>query len=192
MRIGISLTSSMHVGDEYIALTRRVAERLAAENFGIVFGGTSYGMMHELATAYKSNNGKDLVGVMAEDLMRVTKGYKAYDRLDAQFLEPTMEARKHRMAQLSDGFLVLPGGYGTFEELGSFIGGNVNKLCSKPVVLYNHDNFYDTLIAFFDEILEKKFSKIDPRDAMLVTSDLEEAIRFFRDFKPNDLADKFI
>jgi uncharacterized protein (TIGR00730 family) len=182
----------MHVGDEYIELTRKVAERFAAEKFGVVYGGTSYGMMKELAESYKTAGGNDLVGVMAEDLIQVTKGYEAYENLDERHIEPTMEMRKYRIAQLSDGFIVLPGGYGSFEELGSFLGGNINKLYSKPVVLYNYGRFYDRLIAFFDEMVEKKFSKINLREAAFVTDNLNEAVKFFKEYQQKELVDKFV
>jgi uncharacterized protein (TIGR00730 family) len=192
MRIGITLTSSMHVGEEYISLTRSVAERIASEGWGVVFGGTSYGMMKELAEAYKNAGGKDLVGVMAEDLMKVTKGYEAYENLDEQHIEPNMELRKHRIAELSHGFLMLPGGYGTFEEIGSFVGGNVNKLYSKPIVLLNYRGFYDTLIQFFDEMTEKKFSKISLTEAVHITDSLDSAIFYFKTYSPKELSDKFV
>lgn len=73
MRIGITLTSSLSVGQEYINLTRKVAERLAGEEMGIVYSGTDYGMMSELAKVYKDAGGSDLTGVMAKGLMAVTK-----------------------------------------------------------------------------------------------------------------------
>ena len=182
----------MHVGEEYIELTRMVANRFATEKFGVVYGGTSYGMMKELAEIYKTAGGTDLVGVMAQDLMKVTKGYEAYGQLDEQYLEPTMEMRKQRIAELSDGFLILPGGYGTFEELGSFLGGIINKLYSKPVVIYNYKNFYDTLIAFFDEMVQKEFSKIKLHEAALITDNLDEAMSYFKNFKKVELVDKFL
>ena len=122
MKIGITLTSSLSVGQAYIDLTEKVAKTLADKNYGIVFGGTDYGMMSTLANAYKDAGGAELIGVMAKDLMAVTKGYIAYDKLDASFLEETMENRKHRIVEQSDAFIILPGGYGTFEEIGSIIG----------------------------------------------------------------------
>jgi len=192
MRIGISLTSSMHVGDEYIQLTRDVATRLAREGHGVVYGGTAYGMMKELAETYKTQGGKDLVGVMAKDLMQVTKGYEAYEHLDKQYLEDSMEMRKYRIATLSEGFLILPGGYGTFEEIGSFVGGNVNKLYSKPVVLLNYNHFYDTLLAFFDEMTDKRFSKIPLSEVVHVTESLDDALAYLTTYQAKDIADKFV
>jgi len=97
MKIGITLTSSLSVGQDYINLTKKVAERLAREKFGIVYGGTDYGMMAKLAFAYKKAGGLDITGVMAKDLMAVTKGYVAFKDLDRTYTEKTMNDRKHRI-----------------------------------------------------------------------------------------------
>jgi predicted Rossmann-fold nucleotide-binding protein len=75
MNIGITLTSSLGVESKYIHLTEQVATKLAQQDFGIVYGGTAYGMMATLATAYKATGGTDLTGVMAKDLMAITKDY---------------------------------------------------------------------------------------------------------------------
>jgi len=192
MRVGITLTSSLSVGQEYIRLTEEVATRLAAEGFGIVYGGTAYGMMATLAEAYKQAGGNDLTGVMARDLMAVTKGYIAYENLDRNFLEDTMERRKYRITQESDAFMVLPGGYGTFEEIGSIIGGKVNKLYDKPIAIFNYNGFYDTLIAFLQEMQTKAFSKIPITEFVLISDSLDEILDHYKQYRPKELADKFV
>ena len=192
MKIGITLTSSLSVGQEYIDLTEKVAKTLADKNYGIVFGGTDYGMMSTLANAYKDAGGAELIGVMAKDLMAVTKGYIAYDKLDTSFLEETMENRKHRIVEQSDAFIILPGGYGTFEEIGSIIGGKVNKLYDKPIAIFNYDGFYNTLIAFLHEMQEKDFSKIPITDFVFVSDNLDDIINHFETYKQKNLADKFV
>ncbi len=192
MKIGITLTSALNVGQEYIDLTKHIATQLAENGFGIVYGGTAYGMMLTLATAYKEANGKDLTGVMAKDLMAVTKGYVAYDGLDTVFLEKTMDDRKHRILEESDAFIILPGGYGTFEEIGSIIGGKVNKLYDKPIVIYNYNNFYDTLIAFLDEMQSKSFSKVPLSEFVYVTENLDETLAYFNAYEKKELVDKFV
>lgn len=190
--IAITLTSSLKVGDEYLKLTRDAAVLLAQNDFGIVYGGTAYGMMLELAEAYKQAGGKKLIGVMAEDLMKVTKGYVAFDQLDEEHLLPTMEDRKRKIIDEADGFLILPGGYGTFEEIGSIIGGRVNKLFDKPIVVYNPNHFYDELLSFFSSLHKKKFTKIDVDDVVFVTQDLSEALDHFKSYKKSELEDKFV
>jgi uncharacterized protein (TIGR00730 family) len=192
MKITISLTSSTKVGEEYLELTKAVARELAERGHAIVFGGTSYGMMKVLAESYKDAGGKELIGVMAEDLMKVTKGYVAYEGLDEKHIMPTMEARKKKMADLADAFLILPGGYGTLEEVGSYLGGNVNKLYSKPFAFYNHKGFYDSFVGFLGEISDKKFSKVAPGEVSIKSDNLNEILEYFENFKEIEVEDKFV
>lgn len=192
MKIGITLTSSLSVGQEYIDLTRQVAERLANEKMGVVYGGTDYGMMSELAKAYKNAGGGDLTGVMAKDLMAVTKGYVAFEGLDKSYLEETMNDRKYRIVAESDAFIILPGGYGTFEEIGEIIGGKVNKLYDKPIAIFNYGGFYDTLIKFLDEMQQKDFSKVPLTEFVFISSDLNDILDHFKNYQVKELADKFV
>ena len=192
MRIGITLTSSLSVGQEYINLTKNIAERLANDDIGIVYGGTDYGMMSELASAYKGAGGDNLTGVMAKDLMAVTTGYVAFDGLDHAYLEETMSDRKRRIVLESDAFIMLPGGYGTFEEIGEIIGGKVNKLYDKPIALFNYGGFYDTLLDFLDEMQQKEFSKVPLSDFVFVSDDLYEVLTYINNYQKKELEDKFV
>jgi len=192
MNIGITLTSALDVGQQYINLTEEVAKKLAAKGYGIVYGGTAYGMMSTLASAYKAAGGASLTGVMAKDLMAVTKGYVAFDELDTSFLEDTMENRKHRIVEQSDAFILLPGGYGTFEEIGSIIGGKVNKLYDKPIALFNYNGFYNTLITFLNEMQEKAFSKIPITEFVFISDNLDDILHHFETYQKKELEDKFV
>lgn len=191
-RVAITLTSSLHVDKKYLDLTRQVATTLASNNLGVVYGGTAYGMMLDLAKSYKDGGGTDLVGIMAKDLMKVTKGYVAFDGLDEQYLVPTMEERKSTIIEKADAFLILPGGYGTVEEIGTILGGRVNKLFDKPIAFINLDGFYDDLFSFFSMLLETRFSKIDYRDVCLVSDSMDKILSYYRDYKQSELVDKFI
>ncbi len=192
MRIGITLTSSLGVGDDYIELTKNVAEAIARQDNGIVYGGTNYGMMATLADSYKNAAGKELIGVMAKDLMTVTKGYIAYEGLDQSFLEETMEQRKQKIIELADGFIILPGGYGTLEEIGSIVGGKGNKLFDKPIAIFNYKGFYNKFIEFLQEMTDKKFSKIAYSDLLFTSDDLNAILKYLESYQPKELADKFI
>lgn len=192
MKIGITLTSSLEVGQQYIEQTRLVAESLARYGAGIVYGGTDYGMMAALADSYKNAGGADLTGVMAKDLMKVTKGYTVYDKLDNSFLVNTMEDRKRKIIELSDAVLILPGGYGTLEEIGTIIGGKANKLFDKPIAFYNFEGFYDSLLEFVSQLHDKQFSKIPLSDIALVSSDFQEILGYFDNYQQRELVDKFV
>lgn len=192
MRIGITLTSSLNVDQEYIKLTRETSKKMAQARHGIVYGGTDYGMMNELAETYKDNGGNDLVGVMAKDLMAATKGYKAFPRLDEQFLLDTVEDRKRKIVELSDGFIILPGGWGTLEEIGTIVGGKANKLFDKPIAIYNYSGFYDKLIDFLGYMTEKQFSKVSLQSIVFVSDDIDEIITYLETYKSSLVPDKFV
>lgn len=192
MKIGITLTSSLSVGQEYIDLTRSVAELLAKENFGIIYGGTEYGMMKELAEAYKQAGGQDLTGVMSRELQRATQGYKSFAGLDQAFWVETIGERVRAISEKSDGFIILPGGYGTLEEMSIIIGGKANKLYDKPIAILNYDGFYDRLIEFLDDMCRKSFSKINVRDIAHIAGSTDSIVTYFKNYSAAQLPDKFI
>lgn len=192
MNIGITLTSSIQVGEEYIELTRKVAKRLAEAHHGVVYGGTAYGMMLELAEAYKQAGGEKLIGVMSKDLMEATKAYEAFGGLDETYTFDTINGRKDKLASAADALLILPGGYGTLEELIDYTGGKINKLSDKPIAFYNYNGFYDTFIRFCDELKEKQFSKIALSEVALISDDLEAILHYFETYEAHEIADKFV
>lgn len=188
----MTLTSSLDVDQKYIDLTEQVASTLAQQGYGIVYGGTAYGMMLKLAESYKNAGGQELCGVLARDLMAVTKNYEKFSSLDKEFTVETMEDRKKRIISLSDAYIILPGGYGTFEEIGSIIGGQANKLYSKPIAFYNFEGYYNTLFSFFDEMYRGKFSRINPNELYFASDNLREIIKFFENYSATELTDKFV
>ncbi len=191
MRIGITLTSSLHVGADYIKLTEAVATALAHGDYGVVFGGTDYGMMSTLATTYKNNGGLDLVGVMAKDLAAVTAGYVPSAHLDEAIWCETIGGRIETIVNKSDAFLILPGGYGTVEELVDIFGGKVNKLYDKPIAIYNYGGYYDTLLQFFDELHQKNFSKVRFSDIVHISQNWEDIEKYLQTYTSNEIANKF-
>lgn len=192
MKIAITLTSSLNVGSDYIDLTRQVATKLATEGFGIVYGGTAYGMMLELANSYRDAGGKTLVGVLARDLISVTKAYEIYPHLTETFTFDTYGERKDKITNYSDGMLILPGGYGTIDEMVTIVSAKANKLIDKPIAVYNYKGYYNTFEKFFNELEEKKFSKIRFGELVFVSEDLNEILAYFRSYSSAALPDKFV
>ena len=192
MRIGITLTSSLDINQEYIELTNKVANAIALRGYGIVYGGTAYGMMKILAESYKQSGGKDLCGVLAKDLTAVTKNYEKYSNLDEEHSVSTVEERKSKIIVLSDAYLILPGGWGTFEEIGSIIGGQANKIYSKPIAFYNFDGYYNVLFKFLNEMYKKKFSRIEPGELFFSSDNINSIFSFFENYSAKPLKDKFI
>ena len=192
MKIGITLTSSLSIGQEYINLTRIVAEILAKNNFSIIYGGTDYGMMGELAEAYKAAGGKELIGIMSKELQGVTKNYKTYSKLDVAIWEDRIIERIGKINDLADGFIILPGGYGTLEEMMSIVSGKANKLHNKPIVILDFNGFYKTFISFMDEMHEKNFSKINVKELVHICESVDDIVDYFKSYKEVPLPDKFV
>lgn len=192
MKIGITLTSSLSIGQEYINLTRIVAEILAKNNFSIIYGGTDYGMMGELAEAYKAAGGKELIGIMSKELQGVTKNYKTYSKLDVAIWEDRIIERIGKINDLADGFIILPGGYGTLEEMTSIVSGKANKLHNKPIVILDFNGYYKTFISFMDEMHEKNFSKINVKELVHICESVDDIVDYFKSYKEVPLPDKFV
>ena len=192
MKLGIFLTSAIEIDQRYVEQTKSLAELLAKDGHEVVFGGTAYGLMRVLADSYKEHGGKKLIGVFAKDLMVVTKNYLKSDKLDEACIEETMAGRKQKMMDLSDGFIVFPGGYGTMEEITAIVGGKVNKLYDKPITAFNIGGFYAHLEQQMQHAYEEKFSKISPGEVILFSDDLAHILSYMENYKKHELKDKFI
>ncbi len=190
--IAVTLTSSLDVNKKYINLTREVAKVLSKEGYGIIYGGTNYGMMSALAESYLANGGKELIGVMSKELIGVTKKYRFHKKLTKRFLMSTMESRKKKIMDLADAFIIIPGGYGTFEEMGSIVGSKVNKLLDKPIAILNYNGFYDSLLSFLSSLYKKKFSKIPYKDIVFVSDDIQKIVGYFKKYTKKRIPDKFV
>lgn len=192
MKICVFLTSSTEIDEIYQNATAELAKQAAERGHEIVFGGTEYGLMKVFADNYKANGGKQLIGVLAEDLIAVTKNYKIHPLLDHQILTPNMGERKNTMLAEADAFIALPGGYATFEELCTAMGARINKLFDKPVAVANINGYYDDFLAQMNKVHEQKFSKIPSEDAVFSSKDPSEILSYFENYKHQEMPDKFV
>jgi len=193
MRIAVTLTSSLSVGEQYLTLAESFAEQVAARGHGLVFGGTDYGMMKKVADAYLAAGGRDLVGVMSRQLEAVTVGYRAHEGLQTAVWVETMGERKDEILRLADGIVILPGGWGTFDELATFLAAKANKMpgADKPIAFLDGSGFYEKLIAFLDDATGLGFSKIALADIAFRAGDAKEAIVAIESYAKVNLPDKF-
>ena len=141
------------------ALGREIVRR----QWGLVYGGGSVGLMGVLADAVLAAGG-EVTGVIPE--MLATKEL-LHPRATKMHVASTMHARKALMEELSDAFVALPGGYGTFEELLEITTWAQLGIHAKPIGLVNVGGFYDRLLEFFDHAIEKGFIKAKHRDLIV-------------------------
>ena len=147
-----------------------LAQGLAKQGFGLVYGGASIGLMGQVADAMISHGG-EAVGVIPEFML----DYEiAHHQLTELHVVQTMHERKALMAERASAFVALPGGLGTFEEiLEVATWGQLNQH-QKPMMIYNVNGFYDALITQLDHALEEGFLPPQHRAKVIVCNHAEQ------------------
>ena len=149
-----------------------LGKAIAAAGLGLVYGGANIGLMGAVADAALAS-GAEVTGVLPE----VLAGKEiAHTGLTALEMVPTMHERKARMAVLADAFLVLPGGYGTLDELMEAFTWAQLGMHTKPCILINTAGYWNGLLAFLDSTVEAGFLKSENRQLLLVAGSAIDAI----------------
>jgi uncharacterized protein (TIGR00730 family) len=164
----------------YLQAARALGETLARSGIGLVYGGASVGLMGVLADAALVAGG-EVTGVMPRALVEKEI---AHSRLTDLRVVGSMHERKALMAELSDGFVALPGGIGTFEELFEVWTWAQLGHHTKPCALPNVRGFYDGLIAFLDKVVERGSMKDAHRSILIVAQQPMELIERLRAYEP--------
>ena len=157
----------------FLAEARALGKGIAAAGLGLVYGGASVGLMGAVADAALAG-GAEVIGVLPDVLAGKEIAHAGLTRLE---LVTTMHERKARMAELADAFLVLPGGYGTLEELLEAVTWAQLRLHAKPCILINTAGYWDGLLKFLDTALAAGFLKAKNRELLLVAGNAAEAVR---------------
>ena len=150
----------------YVAAARELGEAMAERQIRLVYGGARIGMMGEVADAVMKNGG-EVIGVIPEHLQTTEVGHSGITELK---VVESMHVRKKLMFDLSDGFAVLPGGYGTLDELFEIITWRMLKLHDKPVVVLNIDGYWDRFQALIDQLIAEGFAREDSRQYFSVVN----------------------
>jgi uncharacterized protein (TIGR00730 family) len=141
----------------YVAAAAELGAAMAARGIGLVYGGGRLGLMGAVADAVMGAGGH-VTGIIPQSLVRAEL---AHPGLSALEVAEDMHARKARMADLADGFIALPGGLGTFEELLEVLTWNQLGFIRKPVVLFDVGGFYGPLVALFDAAVTAGFVRVE-------------------------------
>ena len=147
-------------------------DTLAKRNIRLVYGGGSVGLMGVAADACLAAGGQ-VTGVIPRMLMEKEVGHKGVTKMH---VVETMHERKALMTELSDGFVALPGGYGTLDELFESLTWLQLAYHTKPIGLYNVNGFFDALISFLDHARDERFLRDLHRDSLQVSANLGSLI----------------
>ena len=164
--------SNVGASESFVAAARDLGAGLAARGHGVVYGGGKVGLMGQLADAALAAGG-EVVGVMPAHLVEREIAHTGLSRLE---VTSSMHERKAMMAELASGFIALPGGFGTFEEVIEILTWNQLGLMSKPVVFLDVDSFYAPLLDFFDRSVDARFVRPDHRSMAQRAMSIAEAI----------------
>ncbi|HEX4589366.1 MAG TPA: TIGR00730 family Rossman fold protein [Gemmataceae bacterium] len=162
---GSSLGSNPIYRQAAAALGREIAHR----HLRLVYGGGNVGLMGVIADAALAIGG-EVIGVIPRALGARELAHQGLTEL---IVVETMHDRKARMADLADGFIALPGGYGTFEEFCEVLTWTQLGIQAKPCALLNVNGYYDPLLALFDRAVAERFLK--PKNRALVLTDTTAA-----------------
>lgn len=151
----------------YAEVARAMGEEIARRGLTLVYGGGHVGLMGHVADAALSAGG-DVVGIIPQALV---DRELAHPRLTRLHIVGSMHERKAMMESLSDGFVAMPGGFGTLEEFCEIVTWAQLGLHGKPCGLLDVAGYYNTLIRFLDENVEQGFVNPTHRQMILVESD---------------------
>ena len=166
---------------EYAEQARRLGRTLVRNDIGMVYGGGNVGLMGEIADTVLAEGG-EAIGIIPEAL--VTKEV-AHERLTELHVVRSMHERKALMAEMSDGFIALPGGFGTLEELFEVITWGHLGLHDKPFGLLNVQNYYAPLIALLDHAQAEGFVSVAQREFVLEERDPDRLIALLSRWQPH-------
>lgn len=179
-RLAVYCGSASPADSRYIELARDVGTTLAREGIGIVYGGGRLGLMGAVASAAMLAGG-EVIGVIPEAL--VSREVANYDCTDLHIVG-TMHERKAAFTRHADGFLVLPGGVGTMDELWEAVSWAQLGYHTKPIGLLNAFGFYDGLIAFNRHMADVGFVRPAHHGIIMAETELDLLLTRMRAHEP--------
>ncbi|OYX62700.1 MAG: Rossman fold protein, TIGR00730 family [Sphingomonadales bacterium 32-64-17] len=179
-RLAVYCGSATPADPRYMALAREVGAALAQRGIGVVYGGGKAGLMGAVADGALSAGG-EVIGVIPTALVNLEVAHTGLTELQ---VVDTMHQRKQAFTDLSDGFVTLPGGVGTMDELWEAISWAQLGYHANPVGLLNAFNYYDGLLAFNAHMGEVGFVRQAHRDILISAGTLDELLEKMASFSP--------
>ena len=171
----------------YAQRAAELGERLAAEGLAVVYGGGNVGLMGIAADAALAAGG-EVIGVIPEQLVGWEVAHRGVTRLE---VVANMHERKARMFDLSDGFVALPGGFGTLDEMFEMLTWRQLGIGDKPCAFLDVQGFFEPLVAMMDRMVEERFLHADQRRDLWHGDDLDAMLHWMQQYRPVQ-ADKWL
>lgn len=179
-RLCVFTGSSPGLLPDYRQAAQAFGETLVSRGYGLVYGGGRVGLMGAVADAVIAAGG-NAVGVIPKALMGKEVAHEGLEQLEVVH---SMHERKHRMAELADAFVAMPGGMGTLEELSEVLTWAQLGIHSKPCGVLNVRGYFDPLLAYLDHGVEHRFVRPEHRAIVLVATSPAELIDRLEGYEP--------
>ncbi|MDF1654053.1 MAG: TIGR00730 family Rossman fold protein [Coxiellaceae bacterium] len=186
-KIAVFCGSSTGTRPEYANAAEQLALSLCQHGISLVYGGASVGIMGILADSMLKHGG-EAIGVIPKSMVDIEISHQSLTEL---FVVDTMHERKALMADMSDGFILLPGGAGSLDEFFEILTWLQLGYHIKPCAILNTSGYYDPLLHFIDHAIKEGFMKQAHREATLVETSPENLVSSLFDFAP-ELGEKWI
>ena len=151
--ITVYCSASTSLEPEYYQTAERVGEAIARHGIELVYGGGGIGLMGSVARSCKAAGGR-VTGIITDHLLTMEQGWDGCDEL---LVVPTMRERKHQMMERAEGFLVLPGGIGTYEEFFEVLVARLLEEHHHPIGVLNDRDYFAPLVAILEHGIEHRF-----------------------------------
>lgn len=173
MKLCVYCGSSRGKNDSYKILAIELGKTFAARNIGLVYGGGRVGLMGIIAETVMQHGG-EVTGIIPQ-FLNESEGI-AFDSITNVQVTDSMHARKAIMYDLADGFIALPGGYGTLDELFETVTWAQLGLHQKPIGILNTNGYYNHLIAHLELMVEEGFLSTKNRNMLLIADNLTDLL----------------
>jgi len=179
-RICVFCGSSMGNKVEFKTAARNLGKYFIKNNIELIYGGANVGLMKIIADEVLKG-GVKVVGIMPHLLIEKEVQHKEITELISV---DTMSERKDLMAKMSDGFIAMPGGFGTLDELSEILTHNQLRISDKPLGLLNINGYFDHLMRFIDEGVLCGFVREEHRNNIIVDSDIDVLVEKMNSYNP--------
>jgi len=179
MNIAVFCSSSNLISEKYKKAAFQLAEMIAENEDALVYGGATGGLMDSVAEGAHSKNGK-IIGVIPQAVIRMNRQSSLPTKL---ITVETMSERKAKMKELTDIFVVLPGSYGTLDEMLDIIASGVVGEHKKPMIIVNQDGFYNQFFSQINLMRSELFIPTVENYKPLIVDNINQCIELITQFK---------
>jgi len=179
-RICVYCGSSLGRRSDYATSAKALGLEFVKRGITLIYGGASVGIMGLIADTML-NEGGEVVGVIPQSLAEMEVAHQGLSELK---IVSNMHERKAMMADLSDGFIALPGGMGTLEELFETLTWSQLQFHNKPCGLLNVEGYYDQLLSFLDHTVDEQYLKPQHRELLLASDNANDLLEKLSSYQP--------